>query len=74
MKYTKEQWNKLDENERGWLVNFYKNKNKLVRNDGWLPDDSGECPICGNPTLGGGVCLDCLNHAFELEKKMGRMR
>lgn len=25
-----------------------------------IPDDCGECPECGELTLGGGTCIDCL--------------
>ena len=74
MKYTKEQWSKLNEMERSWLVYFYKHENDDwdYGAGGYLPDDCGECPVCGQPVLGGGVCIHCLDYAMELEKKMGR--
>ena len=72
MKYTREQWAKLNEEERSWLVYFYKHENDGWGYGGYLPDDCGECPVCGRPVLGGGICIYCLNRALELEKTMGR--
>lgn len=71
MTYTKEQWSKLDEKERTWLVNFWKNDDEHPMNCSYLSGTLSECPICGELTGGGGVCYDCLKRAIEIEKKMG---
>ena len=72
MKYTKEQWAKLNEEERSWLVYFYKHENDSSGDSAYLPDECGECPICGAPVYGGGICMYCLDRAIKLEEKMGR--
>ena len=77
MKYTKEQWARLNKEERSWLVYFYKHKNDdsgnfYIPGDEWGPDEYDECPICGTPVWGGGVCISCLDRAIKLEEKMGR--
>ena len=72
MKFSKEQWSKLNKEERSWLVSYYHHENDNSKYGGYLPDDSSECPVCGQPVIGGGVCTNCLDHAIKLEEKMGR--
>ena len=41
----------------------------------YLPDDCSECGACGQPTLGYGWCLSCLNEWQGLHDKLtGRLR
>ncbi len=70
MKYTKEGWGRLNPSERTWLVFYNKHCNEYNCAGGYLPDDSSECVICGDPMLGSGVCGNCLNIAINLSEKM----
>ena len=73
MKYTKEVWAKLKEQERSWLAYYHKHCNDWLGIVGscYLPDDCSECSVCGEPQLGSGVCMACLKEADRLYKIMG---
>ena len=60
MKFTKEMWAKLKQEERSWLVHYHKNCNEC-----------GYCPVCGYPQMGELVCIKCIERANKLYTKMG---
>ena len=67
--FTKENFAKLDEWERGRLMYL-----QMAPQGGYggfnLPDDCGECGACGQPTLGSGWCGDCYEDWDRLMKKL----
>ncbi len=70
MKFTKEAWSKLNEQERSWLAHYHQNCNK-VNGQGWnMPEGCSYCPVCGQPQIGGMTCIKCLDNAEKLYGKM----
>jgi hypothetical protein len=65
MKRTKEWWARLSKQERSELV--YLERAKSHRS-------SNECPNCGTPYFGYGLCLICHTRLFNLiQKASGRL-
>ena len=64
MRRTKEWWAALTADERAHLVFIERNANGGVNygGGGYLPDDVGECPACGQLSRYGlcGYCSDSL--------------
>lgn len=73
MKRTKEFWKRLTKDERCELVYIERHQYEYIGNKGYLPDDCSECPVCGEPHLGSGLCSRCNNRIIELINK-GRAR
>jgi len=71
MRRTKQWWKKFSKAERSYIVYFEKQKNKFhsYGGGGYLPDDSSECPVCGNPMLGSGTCKYCYDKYDSIIKK-----
>lgn len=69
MKRTKQWWAKLDKDERARLVWLEKYSNHYYSNDGYLPDDCSECSGCGDPCMGSGLCIHCLNEIQRIVDK-----
>lgn len=72
MRRTKAWWAKLTSEERAYVCYFERHRNEIIHNDGYLPDDCSECPICGSPELGGGVCTWCQNTYDRLIEKANK--
>ncbi len=69
MRRTKEWWARLTPEERSELVYIERNASQAsVGWDGYLPDDCGECNVCGSPTMGT-TCMRCLDRWSELIDK-----
>ena len=71
MKRTKAWWRRLNKVERSYLVLFERLSAHPppLGGGGYLPDDCGECPLCGNPALGGGACRECGNQYDQILAK-----
>jgi len=53
-------WARLDKDERSELVYLeYVSARSWGGHSAYLPDDCYECPSCGQPGLGGGLCNSC---------------
>lgn len=48
-------WNNLNQDERREYM-FLQMSKSYGGNSGYLPDDSSECGVCGEPILGYGWC------------------
>lgn len=61
MKRTKEWWARLTKDERAHLVYLERSdvKGSGRGRSAYLPDDCGECPACGTPTISSGLCHAC---------------
>jgi len=70
MKRTKEWWARLTKTERSELVTL---QTADSRNGGYhslyIPDDCTECPHCGMPHLGAGLCPVCSGRLENLIAK-----
>lgn len=71
MKRTKEWWANLEKWERVWLVGAEYNRHRGggYGAGGYLPDDCSECSICGEPQLGSGACIACLEKMDRIINK-----
>ena len=61
MKRTKEWWATLTPEERSHLVYLERADGSGRGCSAYLPDDCGECPACGTPTMSVGLCSYCYN-------------
>lgn len=68
MKRTKEWWSKFSEDERRTIWWFEKNAGKSagLGGGGYLPDDCGECAVCGNICYMSSPCISCINEYEDL--------
>lgn len=64
-------WNNLSKAERTEYMRLQMSPQGGYDRSGYLPDDCGECGVCGQPTIGGGWCSGCLKRHQELREKMG---
>jgi hypothetical protein len=60
-------WSNLTKDERREYMNFQMAKKYPLGDGGYLPDDCSECGVCGQPTLGFGLCPYC-REAFKVLK------
>jgi hypothetical protein len=65
MRRTKEWWATLDKEERSHLVYIERRMNGFTGYGGYLPDDCSECPVCGQPVFGSGMCSYCSNSRYK---------
>ena len=70
MKATKEQWARLGKGERSTLVFLERAAAEPTKRNSRLPDDCAECPSCGEPVLGGGLCDVCNGEYEHLIRKL----
>ena len=66
-------WARLTPDERSLLVVLERAVNHPggYGGGGYLPDDCSECPACGNPTLGCGLCRRC---GADLDRLLAKAR
>ena len=64
MRRTKEWWARLTKEERSEIVYIERQQYKSYRGGGYLPDDCGECSVCGEVMFGTGLCTYC-GHRYE---------
>jgi len=72
MRRTKEWWARLEPWERQALVRLERDNNRLGSGSAYLPEDCTECPSCGNPTVGVGMCQSCSSVLEKLLAKANR--
>ena len=70
MRATKEQWARLNKNERSELVRLERGGRSVYGAGGKLPDDCSECSACGEPMLGLELCSPCFLRWRELNNKL----
>lgn len=69
MRRNKIFWSKLTPEERFRLWHYEREQNMYGFMGGYLPDDSSECMSCGNPMLGAGQCVKCLDDFIAIVNK-----
>lgn len=70
MRRTSEWWARLLPEERSILVWLEKlDARGGSSGSSYLPDDCSECNGCGNPQMGSGLCVRCLERIEELRAK-----
>ena len=62
-------WNNLTKDERAEYMRLQMTPYGNVRS-GYLPDDCGDCNVCGQPVFGYGWCRDCTYRYNELRDKL----
>lgn len=64
MRRNKTWWKRLTKAERSHLIYLERSDKKYTEygGGGYLPDDCFECPACGQPEFGIGLCTSCLNY------------
>ena len=73
MKRTKAWWARLEPEERSYLVYLERMQNRCSIGSAYYPDDVGDCPACGCPTISSGMCRHCRADMWKLiEKASGK--
>ena len=65
---TKEWWAKFTPEERSTIVYFERYCERGGRSS-YLPDDCGDCGVCGSVTKGSGACRDCTTEYLKILEK-----
>ena len=73
MKRDKAWWARLTKEERSQLIALEQDEYRGGRS-GSLPDDCSECGSCGNPTIGIGLCMMCLDIYYKLLRKASALQ
>lgn len=71
MKRTKEWWSQFTKEERSYIVFFerYQDGSAGLGGGGYLPDDCGECSVCGNPVWLYSPCNSCIERYSKIMEK-----
>ena len=69
---SKVNWNNLDKRERREYMQIQMSPSYGGRS-AYLPDDCSQCNSCGEPTLGTGLCIDCMKRYNHLYDKLKRL-
>ena len=68
---TRKWWSSLTKEERSELIYLERGGRKSMRS-AYFPDDCSECPSCGTPYSGVGLCLSCDDRRDVLIRKATR--
>ena len=63
-------WDNLTASEKSEYMRLQMSPQGTYDRTGYLPDDCGECGVCGQPTLGAGWCRNCYRRWQELRNKL----
>jgi hypothetical protein len=63
-------WNNLTQDERRRYMQIQMSPHGGYDHTGYLPEDRGECGVCGQPILGYGWCESCVNEFRILSNKL----
>ena len=64
-------WNNLTKEERAEYMRLQMSPQGGYDRSGYLPEDCGECGVCGQPCFGSvGWCQSCLHRKIELDEKL----
>lgn len=47
--------------QQRWIIWNYERNEGKSSGSAYLPDDCSECGVCGQPCLGYGPCIACIN-------------
>jgi len=63
-------WGNLNKEERAEYMRLQMSPSGGYDRSGYMPEDCGECGVCGQPILGTGWCNSCSLRHLELYGKL----